>query len=186
MSFKEAIENHIALFFLGTLTVGFASGWGAYRAIQIATGQTSISIDRLKELERPVTVDKNALQTKVEELELERNDLLKRLARNRPTTGNYVHNVVITPTSPAVLGIGSAITVRFDYVLAKDEQASIWAWADGPTQYYGAAPVSGTGTEEAQITGQRAGKVREVTIRMGSTDGETLYEMKLPVDFTFK
>lgn len=171
MSFKQSIENNIGFFFLGTLVTGFACGWGAYIAIQAATGQTSISIDRLKQLENPVTIDKNSLRTKVEELELERADLLRRLARNRPTTGNYVHNVVITPTSPAVLSIGSAITVKFDYVLAEGEKARIWARGDGPTQYYGAHPVSGVGTEERKIHGLRAGKVREVTINMGSTDG---------------
>src|SRR6266851_2393620 len=189
MSFRQGIENNIVLFFLGTLATGFGCGWGAYWGIQSATGLTSISIDRLKELERPVDkrpVDKNVLESRIKELEGERDNLLQRLASNRPTTGNYVRNVVFTPTSPAVIAVGSNITVRFDYVLVKDEKARIWASGDGPSLYYGSALVSGAGTEERQLTAERAGKMREVIIRMQNVDGETLYEMKLPVDFTFK
>lgn len=186
MAFKQAVEEHIAIFFLGTLAIGFAAGWGAFSAIQLATGHTSISIDRLKQLEGPDAQDKKALLVKLQELEIERASLQQQLQTNRPTTGNYVRNVVLSPASPAVLKVGSSITVKFDYVLTKGESASIWAKGDGPTQYNGASPVTGFGSEEREITGLRPGKVSEVEISMGARDGESLYKMTLPVDYTFK
>ena len=186
MSFKQALEDHIAIFFLGTLATGFLSGWGAFSAIQFATNRTSISIERLKQLEGPDAIEKKTLQTRIEELELERNSLLQQLAVNRPKTGNYVRNVILTPKSPAVLPIGARIKVKYDYVLTKGEEADIWARGDGSNWYSASSPVSGSGTDERELGCNKAGKVREVTISMCGKDGCDLYNMTLPVDYTFK
>lgn len=186
MSFKQTVENNIIVFFLGTLALGFATGWGAFSAIQFATGQTSISIDRLKQLEGPEAQDKRALLNRVQELELERLALQQALQTNRPTTGNYVRNVVISPASPAELKVGEQITVKFDYVLTGGERANVWAIGDGPTTYSGSSELTGSGTAERHITGQRPGKVTSVRLSMSGKDGHELYEMQIPVEFTFR
>lgn len=185
MSFKQAIENHIGLFFLGTLAIGFASGWGAFSAIQLASGHTSISVDRLKQLESSDAQDKRKLLARQEELEIEQAKLQQRLAINRPITGNYVRNIILSPPSPAILKVGTRIEVKFDYVLTKGEIAHIWVMADNAS-YEGASPVTGSGTSQRGINLNAPGKLSEITFHMASSDGTTLYEMKIPVEYLFK
>jgi hypothetical protein len=185
MGLRQTVEENIVVFFVGTLVAGFIAGWSALSGLQAATGHTAISIDRLKELEGPAAQEKKGLLEKIGDLEMERASLLQRLKTNRPSTGNYVLDLVLSPPSPASLRVGDHITVRFLYVLNKGEEASIWATADGPVEYYGASPVTGSGTDERELKGQRPGKVKEVEITMGTPDGETLYVMKFPVDYTF-
>jgi hypothetical protein len=157
MSLNQTIEDHIVLFFLGTLAIGFTAGWGAFSAIQLATGHTSISVDRLRQLEGPEAQEKKALLDKLGDLETELALLQQQLLTNRPKTGNYVRNIVVEPSSPAELKVGAGIKVKFDYVLSKGDSATIWAKGDGPTSYKPASPVTGFGTDERGITGLRPG-----------------------------
>ena len=188
MGLKQAVEDHIVLFILGTLAAGFVSGWSAFSAIQVASGRTSISIDRLRQLEAPNTQDKKALIARVQELELERADLQKRLLSNRPSTGNYARGVIVSPPSPAELKIGTPIKVKFDYVLAQGQSAMAWATAEGSAHFThsGSGLLTGSGTEERHITGGSAGTVTTIAISISATNGEVLYRMTLPVEYVFK
>jgi hypothetical protein len=186
MNLKKSVDEHPGIFFLATLAVGFVAGWGAYSAIQLASGHTSITLDRLKQLEGTDAQDKKALLAKVAELELDRANLVKTLEVNRPTTGNYLRNIAITPKSPAELKIGSDIAIAFDYVLNKGETAHIYAMAIGIVGY-GVSPVSGAGTLSRRLTGKKAVKVSKIKLEiLSNIDGSQLYVMEVPVEYTFK
>lgn len=187
MSLRETAERNIGLFVLGTLAAGFAAGWGAYGAVQSVAGRTSISIERLQQLERTENQDKKSLQARIEELEAERAALRRQLLVNRPTTGNYIHNIHLDPASPATIKTGEDILVSFDYVLNPGERAHIWAEGEGttPILFEGSPLVEGSGSDSRYITGKRPGKITTIIITMKTDDDVLLHQVSIPVDYTY-
>lgn len=75
---KERIENHLPLFFLGALAVGFGAGFGAYKAVLEASNNTTVHRDHLAQLNNTIEQQSSKIEAKILDLN-NANSKLKKL-----------------------------------------------------------------------------------------------------------
>lgn len=131
----KGITERSVLYNAGLVAVlAFGAGWGAYLAVQKASGRVDVSVEHLKALEERAKLGKETilyendlLQGRIEELEKERTVLNQTLLANIPKGESYVTKVALSPASPATLKIHEPVNVQFEYVVAEGRRASIFA-----------------------------------------------------------
>lgn len=181
MGLRQTIEENSVVFFLGALITGFIAGWAAYGGVQSASGLSAVPADKAKLLNGD-TVER------LQQAESDRAKLQKQLLQNRPTGGTYVSNIVLSPRSPGVLASEEHVVVDFDYVVAQGQKASIYAEPNGTANggYQPSPHLEGSGHTSRYVLLNGPGKMQSISIRMLAEDGQSLYEMSVPVDFTYQ
>ena len=209
MTDKLIFESKTVRSILAALATGFAAGWGAYYAVQSASGRVSISVDRLKELEgRPAisnemveelqnrakigkeaVLDENEmLRARLAELKREQKKLQTKLLKNTPIGTSYVRNITLTPPSPATLRVGDQVEVSFDFKIAEERSAIIRVVSMGEGRYsysYNSRLQSGVGRDEHTVSRDSVSEVNELQINIDDVD-VSLYQLSLPVQYKWK
>ena len=212
---KQFLERNAFWAAILFVVSGFAAGWFAHIHVQDAGGQTSISRDYLKELERRAVQGKETLLTENEllrarigELESETSNLNEKILKNRPKGASFISRVTLTPNSPAKLKVNEKVVVAFDYTIAQGETAYLWARDATPVRlsinvgdgkpieakvsyttkgyFEPSLPVTGSGRAERYFYLSSPGEVKEITITIQSEQDEELHEMKIPVKYVYK
>lgn len=79
MNLKERIENNLAIFFIGTIIIGFTAGFGAYQAISEITKPEAVSnkeiIELKNEIEEKYDTEMIFLKAEINELKNENQKL---------------------------------------------------------------------------------------------------------------
>ena len=182
MSLRNTLEDNVVIFFVGALLSGFVTGWGAHVTIQNAAGLTPVPSWKAKLLD-------GDMPDRLVKAEGEVITLRKQLQQNLPTGNTYVSNIVVSPPSPGQLSVQDHVVVDFDYVVAPGRTARIFAEQLDSTASGSFQPsplVQGAGHASRYFELDSPGMVKSFSVRVQAPDGENLYKMSVPVDFTYK
>lgn len=150
MSLKQHVENNSIAYVITVAATAFAAGWGAHLGVQQASGQASIAVERIKQLD-DFDSERRALNIRVAALEAENAELVARRPREPLTkTDRVLENATarveaqklvrtheephqfpitisdVTFTAPGGFKIGERIIATFTQIIKPGNAMQIW------------------------------------------------------------
>lgn len=189
MSFKEKMENNLAVT-IGAFVIGaFVAGWTARGAIISVSGQEILSKAEISDLKLYANLGKEdlvkrnlSLKERVFELETK----LASIEAAEPEDLVEISNVRFLPQPGSQIKAGENVKVTFDYKFKEGIKGSIWAFTTDKASTYSPSKVySSEGTFTQSFSVNDTGWINTVDIFVKDESGKQIKRVTLPARYEF-